>query len=292
MGNYRGRSPARLKRADRSRGCFCLRQRAGRSDDTSRALVQGPDPIANELSAIPTATLTTVPAATSAQTPRSATPTETPTSIPVPGMDFSDAYVLGVTRLQDDRSMVRIQVPAGVVGEYSAEVETNRVWDYMCVIPEGHDDRLYCVGPLLAQGSQATIRVYSDEILLFESTFIVWEVLASSTPAPKDNPAPTSKLTPTPTSTPTHTPISTSTSTHTPTGTSTPTATNTPIPPTETRLQLNIPTLTPSTTPSPTPLLPKTPVPPTPTALPTDTPLPPSSTPKPTHTPVPPTATP
>ena len=196
--------------------------------------------------------------------------TLTPTATP-PGSNFDGAYVSGMTWLEDGRTMVRIIVPAGAAGNYRAEVETNRSSEYVCVIPEDHEDRIYCIGPQLPRGITAIIRVYhsaSAEQLVFVSEFIAMEVLP--TPSPKatsgasGNVIATSTSTPTSTLTPTLTSSPSITPTHTTTPTGFHTATPISISPTPT------PTDSPTPSPSTTPILTNTPI----GSAPTETPPP------------------
>ena len=245
--------------------------------------------------------------------------TLTPTAM-APGSNFDGAYVSGVTWLDSGDTMVRIVVPNGVAGDYHAEVATSRTLEYACLIPEGYEDRIYCIGSRLTRGASATIHVYhraSPERLVFVSEFLVAEVLQTATATPKPDaksaftsgtltltPVPSASSSGTPTPTPsgsqTATPISSPSATPLPTSTLIgPTPTATPVAssatPPSTSL-IPIPTQTPSAT-SPTPAPtddppeqckgPDHPVFPcteTPAPAPTD---PPTSAPEPTQEPIP-----
>ena len=178
--------------------------------------------------------------------------TLTPTAM-APGSNFDGAYVSGVTWLDSGDTMVRIVVPNGVAGDYHAEVATSRTLEYACLIPEGYEDRIYCIGSRLTRGATATIQVYhraSPERLVFVSEFLAFEVLptptatptpgansafSSGTPTLAPTPSPSSSGTPTPSPTlsasQTATPLSSPSATPSPTSTligSTPTATPSP----------------------------------------------------------------
>ena len=279
--------------------------------------------LASELASatpVPRAAPTERPSPTTTTTAH-AISTLTPTAM-APGSNFDDAYVSGVTWLDSGDTMVRIVVPNGVAGDYHAEVATSRPLEYACLIPEGYEDRIYCIGSRLTRGATATIQVYhraSPERLVFVSEFLAFEVLptptatptpgansafSSGTPTLAPTPSPSSSGTPTPSPTlsasQTATPLSSPSATPSPTSTligSTPTAT--PVAPSATPPSTSlipIPTQTPSAT-SPTPAPtddppeqckgPDHPVFPcteTPAPAPTD---PPTSAPEPTQEPIP-----
>jgi len=205
--------------------------------------------------------------------------TSTPTPTPMaPGSNFEGAYVSGVTWLQNGDTMVRVVVPEGAAGEYRAEITTLPPRKYVCLIPKGYEDRIYCIGPHLARGTMVTIQVYhhaSLERLVFVSEFLVTEVLPTPTATPTSGAEGFTSVTGsgTPSLTPAISPSSSGTHTPTPSGSQTPT-----------------PMSSPSATPLPTStLLGSTP---TATALASSaTPASTSSTPVPTQTPSAPTAT-
>lgn len=150
--------------------------------------------------------------------------TPTPTAI-APGSNFDGAFVSGVTWLESGETMVRIVVPNGVAGIYRAEVETSRSLEYACLIPEGYEDRIYCIGSRLARGSLATIQIYhraSPERLVFGSEFLVIEVLPTPTPTPtpvNNSPSSSGTDTPTPSGSQTATPLASPSETSLPTST-------------------------------------------------------------------------
>ncbi|MEX0787511.1 MAG: hypothetical protein WD040_01805, partial [Anaerolineales bacterium] len=170
---------------------------------------------------------------------------------------FAGAYVEGVSLMAFGRSMVRIVVPGGLEGSFTATVTAWTEKEFSCFIPPWYPDKLYCIGPALPAGSQAEIKVYkhldglSDLQLVFTATFYVLSVLPIPTAVDPGDPPPSLTPTSTPTSTPTRTP--TRTPTPSATVTPTPTATATAIPP------------TPSATVTPTLTATATAIPPTPT---------------------------
>lgn len=124
--------------------------------------------------------------------PMTVTPTMGPTvtDFPVPGADFSGAYVHGVAELEFGRSMIRLVVPAGVEGEYTATVTAENELAYQCFIPNGYSDRIYCFGPRLNLLEVVFIEVRhraqsgSPEKVVFETEFRV----AGSLPTPTSGP--------------------------------------------------------------------------------------------------------
>jgi hypothetical protein len=162
--------------------------------------------------------------------PRVITPTATE------GM-FARAYVEGVSTLSSGRSMIRIVVPGGVAGKFTALVPGWSDKPYPCFVPDWYDNRLYCIGDGLPPGAQAEIEVYQhypglpEPVLVYVTMFQVLSVLAS--PPPLDHSAelilpPTATLMPTNTPTRTPTPVATPTPTPMPSDTPTPPATALP----------------------------------------------------------------
>ena len=56
-----------------------------------------------------------------------------PVETPIPGSDFSGAYILGVSHTSSTRSMLRIHVPAGLEGRYGAIVQISQEEEFNCV---------------------------------------------------------------------------------------------------------------------------------------------------------------
>ena len=92
----------------------------------------------------------------------------------IPGADFTGAYILEVRKLSSSRTMLRILVPAGVVGDYRAEVALEETSDFQCVVLEDRTNELFCIGPMLPTGN-ANISIYhlNDRD---DSSFLVFEV--------------------------------------------------------------------------------------------------------------------
>ncbi len=126
-----------------------------------------------------------------------------PVETPIPGSDFSGAYILGVSHTSSTRSMLRIHVPAGLEGRYGAIVQISQEEEFNCVVMEEEIRELICVGPRLSQG-KATIKIFrlieggSSATMVFETSYYVLEEDSSSLELP---PAPTIEPSPTPTAT-------------------------------------------------------------------------------------------
>ncbi len=111
-----------------------------------------PVPIATPTPTPPPPTLTPVPDLPSTPTPTPvpaeptvpAAPSATPTPIPTEGPNFAQASVYAVSHLSGDRLLVTLQVPGGVEGSYTAQVQTSSL---PCEILDEYPDRLYCSGP-------------------------------------------------------------------------------------------------------------------------------------------------
>lgn len=111
-----------------------------------------------------------------------------PTVTVLPGTDFAFAFVQGIAELSGYRNMIRIVIPGGVSGEYRAVVSGWKDHEYICFIPEDYRSRLYCYGPELPQGREATIQVFkvivgqTPKYPLFAETFFVSVVPALPVP--------------------------------------------------------------------------------------------------------------
>ena len=193
---------------------------------SGRVISQESDTAEPKKTLVPTSTWTPRPSATQRPT---LTPIFTPSSTnpSIPGFDFSGAFVIEVVHLEEGgQSMVKIFVPRVIVGEFLAEVQILwTTWNYNCLLIDESKDRLFCVGPRLPPSDQAIIRVFEvlidpeEELLVFETEFVVFEYIPStSTPkgppkvvTPTLTPSPTSTVPPTLTPSQTPTPIPTNT---------------------------------------------------------------------------------
>lgn len=104
-----------------------------------------------------------------------------PSGTDSPVVDFLGAYVLEVTHLSTDSSMIGISFPVELEGDYRAVVTMAEEQDFQCVILAYYPHRLYCAGPLLEEGKLARIRVFRiDEgqalqRLVFETQYYIGE---------------------------------------------------------------------------------------------------------------------
>ena len=93
--------------------------------------------------------------------------------------EFSSAYVHGMVNLTGNRTMIRLVVPDGISGNFMAVIIGWSELHYECFIPEAYNNRLYCHGPGLPNGTTTTIKVFRmnngipEETIIFEETFLV-----------------------------------------------------------------------------------------------------------------------
>jgi hypothetical protein len=96
---------------------------------------------------------------------------------PPPEGEFGGAYVLGVTHLTDNSSLVRMFVSSVPEGSYHAVVVGSEELDYQCLTLEGLADRLYCVGPRLHGDGLIRLSLFrineanGTQVVVFETEF-------------------------------------------------------------------------------------------------------------------------